>query len=104
MNTNFYRDQAIIPNNSLNIPSNNYNMYDNYNTKDYVEYYLKDNIGKKVKVYVSFSDSTEWKNSVFIGNLKSTGKDYIVVYDNITKNDYVIWSIYIDYIIFLNNN
>ena len=47
----------------------------------------------KMKVYVSFPDSIEWRDSVFEGILKQVGKDYIVIENTI------IWCIYIDYII-----
>ena len=76
----------------------NNNMYNyipnhaNYNN-EYVEEYLKNNLGNKMKVHVSFPDSIEWRDSVFEGILKQVGKDYIVI-ENI-----IIWCIYIDYII-----
>ncbi len=76
-------------------------MYNNYNPinnhyYNYVDDYLKGNIGKKAEVHVSFSDSIEWRDSIFKGKLTDVGKDYIVINNN--KN-IVIWSIYIDYII-----
>ena len=79
-------------------------MYNNYNPinthyHNYVDDYLKNNIGKKVEAHVSFSDSIEWRDSLFKGILESVGKDYIVInYDN---KKHVIWSIYIDYIVIL---
>ena len=73
-------------------------MYNNY-YHNYVDEYLKVNIGKRVQVHVSFSDSIEWRDSIFKGILENVGKDYIVVnYDN---KKHVIWSIYIDYIVIL---
>lgn len=73
-------------------------MYNNY-YHNYVDEYLKVNIGKRVEVHVSFSDSIEWRDSIFKGILENVGKDYIVVnYDN---KKHVIWSIYIDYIVIL---
>ena len=73
-------------------------MYNNY-YHNYVDEYLKVNIGKRVEVHVSFSDSIEWRDSLFKGILENVGKDYIVVnYDN---KKHVIWSIYIDYIVIL---
>ena len=73
-------------------------MYNNY-YHNYVDDYLKVNSGKKVEVHVSFSDSIEWRDSIFNGILESVGKDYIVVISDNKK--YVIWSIYIDYIVIL---
>lgn len=79
-------------------------MYNNYNPINnhyyiYVDEFMKGNIGKKIEVHVSFSDSIEWRDSVFKGILKAVGKDYLVI--NIDNKDTVIWSIYIDYIIIL---
>jgi len=79
-------------------------MYNNYNPLNnhfynYVDDYLKNNIGKKIEIHVSFSDSIEWRDSLFKGILEAVGKDFIVVNSNNQK--YVIWSIYIDYIVLL---
>ncbi len=77
---------------------NNYNPINNY-FHNYVDEYLKTNIGKKIEVHVSFCDSIEWRDSTFKGTLESVGKDYIVI--NYENKRYVIWSIYIDYLIIL---
>jgi len=77
---------------------NNYNPVNNY-FHNYVDEYLKNNIGKTIEVHVSFSDSIEWRDSVFKGILESVGKDYIVV--NTDNKKYIIWSIYIDYIVLI---
>lgn len=79
-------------------------MYNNYNPLNdhyynYVYDYLKGNIGKKMEIHVSFSDSIEWRDTLFKGTLESVGKDYIVINDNNKKQ--VIWAIYIDYIVIL---
>ena len=76
--------------------NNNYN-YNSFNNYHYVEDYLKNNISKEVTVHVSFSDSIEWRDSIFKGILDYVGKDYIVIKTNNKK--IVIWSIYIDYLV-----
>ena len=73
----------------------NNNIY-NFNN-NYVDDYLRTNINKEIEIHVSFSDSIEWRDSVFKGKLISVGKDYIVIQNNSKK--IVVWSIYIDYII-----
>lgn len=73
-------------------------MYNNYYI-NYVDEYLKGMIGKKIEVHVSFSDSIEWRDSVFNGILEMVGKDYIVI--NNDNKKYIIWCIYIDYIILI---
>ena len=81
----------------------NNNLYNNYPNNsyyhNYVDEYLKSNIGKKIEAHVSFSDSIEWRDSTFKGTLEKAGKDYIVINSNNQK--YIIWSIYLDYIIIL---
>ena len=83
----------------------NNNLYNgNYlpnipNYHNYVEEFLKKNIGKEIEAHVSFCDSIDWRDSIFRGILDSVGKDFIVIRDNNKK--YVIWSIYLDYIIIL---
>ena len=77
--------------------NNNLYKYNQINNHYYVDDYLKNNLGKKVKVHVSFSDSIEWRDSIFTGIIDHVGKDYVVIKGNNQKT--VIWSIYIDYII-----
>ena len=79
----------------------NNNLFNNYNQNfipnNYVEEYLRNNIGKKIKAYVSFSDSIEWRDIIFSGILEKVGKDFIVINDDNIKQ--VIWCVYIDYAI-----
>lgn len=77
---------------------NNYNPVNNF-IHNYVDEYLRNNIGKKMEIHVSFSDSIEWRDSIFKGILDSVGKDYIVI--NSDNKKYIVWSIYIDYIVLL---
>ena len=87
MNNNLYNPNYVPAHGMI---SENFN-------ETYVTNYLKNNISKNIKAYVSFCDSVEWRDSVFQGTLKDVGKDYIVIHNN--QEDYVIWSIYIDYVI-----
>ena len=84
MNNNIY--------NGNNLPNQNIIYQDNY-----VENYLRKNIGKNVEVHVSFCDSIEWRDSIFTGILEDVGKDYTVIKSNSKK--YVIWNVYLDYLI-----
>ena len=63
---------------------NNYNQANIYYT-NYVDDYLRNIIGKQVECHVSFSDSIEWRDSIFKGILENVGKDYIVISKNIPK-------------------
>lgn len=84
MNNNLYNTNFL--------PNQNIIQQDNY-----VENYLRNNIGKKVEVHVSFCDSIEWRDSIFTGILENIGKDYTVIKNNNKK--YVIWNVYLDYLI-----
>lgn len=84
MNNNLY-NTGYLPNQT--------NIYQD----NYVENYLRNNIGKKVEVHVSFCDSIEWRDSIFNGILEDIGKDYTVIKNNNKK--YVIWNVYLDYLI-----
>lgn len=89
MNNNLYPQGGYINSNPIipNIPSNN----------NYVEDYLKRNLGKIIEAHVSFCDSIEWRDSLFTGKLTSVGKDYIAINNN--QNTFIIWNIYLDYIV-----
>ena len=92
MNNNLYNN-GYIPNHGM------INNYQNDYSNGYVEGYLKNNLGKRVEAHVSFSDSIEWRDSIFTGILEDVGKDYMVIRNN--QNTYVIWNIYVNYIILL---
>ena len=82
--------------------NNNLYNYNPINNHYYVDDYLKNNLGKRVKVHVSFSDSIEWRDSVFTGILEDVGKDYMVIKSN--QNSYIIWNVYVNYVVLLGEN
>lgn len=98
MNNNLFTQPSLIPSQSTAPPNNNFQYA--YNPLDYAENVLKNNIGKTVQAHVSFTDSIEWRDSIFRGTLTDSGKDYIVIYDNNNRKSYLIWNVYLDYIIF----
>ena len=95
MNNNLYNNGYIPSHGMVN------NYQGNYQTS-YVEEYLRSNLGKKVEAHVSFSDSIEWRDSVFTGYLEDVGKDYMVIKSNQKK--YVIWSVYVNYLVLFEEN
>ena len=101
MNNNLYTVPNLIPGQSSSSPNPNImgSQYV-YNQNDYAESILKANIGKLVQAHVSFTDSIEWRDSIFTGILEDSGKDYILIRDQDTNKRYLIWSVYIDYIVF----
>ena len=92
MNNNLYPNTGFINQNPI-ITNSNYQ-------NDYVDEYLKRNIGKIIEAHVSFCDSIEWRDSIFTGRLESVGKDYLAINNN--QNTFIIWNIYLDYIVIKN--
>ena len=68
--------------------------------QSYVENILRMNKGKKVKAYVSYSDSVEWRDRVFEGIIEQAGRDHLILSDPNTGNWYLILLIYLDYVEF----
>lgn len=95
-------------NNSYNGFSNSSMYYGNINKqsttpdipKEYIENILKTNKGKKVSIYQSFSETSEWKDKIFNGIIEEAGKDYIVLSDPTTGNWFLLLMKYVDYIKF----
>ena len=85
-------------------PTTNYGSYDqnlsmmNQNTTTYdnllesiknadqlfeiMKTYISKNIGKRVQVFASFTDSTKWHDTIFDGTLVSIADDFMIVKTN----------------------
>ena len=108
MNGNFYQNPTFpgnqINNNGYNTPPGNISSVseqEDYNEQSYIENILRLNKGRKVKAYVSFPDSTEWKNSIFTGLIEEAGKDHLIIKDTLNGNWYLIRILYLDYVEFM---
>ena len=73
----------------------NYNM-----EQSYIENILRNNIGKKVRVHASFSDSIEWRDRVFTGIIERAGRDNLIINDIDNGKSYLILMIYVDFVEF----
>lgn len=73
----------------------NYNM-----EQSYIENILRNNIGKKVRVHASFSDSIEWRDRVFVGIIERAGRDNLIINDIENGKYYLILMIYVDFVEF----
>ena len=73
----------------------NYNM-----EQSYIENILRNNIGKKVRVHASFSDSVEWRDRVFVGYIERAGRDNLIINDVDNGKYYLILMIYVDFVEF----
>ncbi len=106
MNGNYYQNPTFPGNNKYMPPVENVTPMGNYETNNidneqsYIENILRLNKGKVVHAYVSFPDSTEWKNKIFTGILKEAGKDHLIIESSTEKKYYMILIIYLNYVEF----
>lgn len=68
--------------------------------QSYIENILRLNKGKKVKAYVSYPDSVEWRDKVYDGIIEEAGRDHLIIKDPKTGNWYLIRMIYLNYVEF----
>ncbi|HHU54801.1 MAG TPA: spore coat protein GerQ [Mollicutes bacterium] len=68
--------------------------------QSYIENILRLNKGKRVDVFMSFPDSTEWRNKVFTGIIEESGRDHIILSDPATGEWHLLLMIYVNYIEF----
>lgn len=68
--------------------------------QSFIENILRANKGKKVDVYMTFTDSTEWRDQVFTGIIEQAGRDHIILSDPTTGDWVLLQMIYLDYIRF----
>lgn len=98
MNNNLYTQPNYIPSQGTAppyIPQNS-----NYNKEEYGENIIRKNIGKKATFYASFSDSIQWRDSIFEGIIEDAGKDYVLLYNRENNKRFLLWNVYLDYIVF----
>lgn len=103
MNGNFFQNPTF-PNNDTGyvIPPGNTNTYQESlpMEQSFIENILRLNKGRKVKAYVSYPDSSEWKNRIYEGNIEEAGRDHLIISDIKTGEWYLIRMIYLDYVSF----
>ena len=97
-----------IPNQNMGTnANNNYQQSPNYQQgtslpmeQSYIENILRLNKGKMVKAYVSFPDSTEWRNKIFAGRIEEAGRDHLIISIHNTGEWDLILMIYLNYVTF----
>lgn len=102
MNGSYYQTPVFINDierdtNSPVIPNNSYKLVAE---QSYIENILRNNVGKKVRVHCSFSDSVEWRDRVFTGIIEHAGRDNLVINDIDNNKYYLILMIYLDFVEF----
>lgn len=110
MNGNFYQNPTFPTlDNSMNNNSNDFQFEEGYQAgqiadvpmqQSYIENILRHNKGKKVKAYVSFPDSQDWKDKIFEGTIEQAGRDHLIIRDPKNGHWYLILMIYLDYVEF----
>ena len=104
MNGSYYQTPVFINDinrDTENIESNFSNQSNQYNMEQsYIENILRNNIGKKVRVHTSFSDSVEWRDRVFTGIIEHAGRDNLIINDKENNKSYLILMIYLDFVDF----
>ncbi len=104
MNGSYYQSPVFI--NDIERENNEYyekkpsNDYMLTSEQSYIENILRNNIGKKVRVHASFSDSVEWRDRVFTGYIEHAGRDNLVINDKDNGKNYLILMIYLDFVEF----
>ena len=68
--------------------------------QSYIENILRLNKGKKVRAYVSYPDSIEWKDKIYEGIIEEPGRDHLILSDPATGKWYLIRLIYLNYVEF----
>ena len=68
--------------------------------QSYIENILRLNKGNKVKAYVSYPDSIDWKDSVYSGIIEQAGRDHLIISDPSTGKWYLILMVYLNYVEF----
>ena len=96
MNGNFYKTTDFVPYPNYERETNN----DLPMEESYIENILRNNKGRKAKIYVSFPDSLNWKDKIFEGIIEQAGRDHIIMSDPNTGKWYMILMIYLDYVEF----
>ena len=68
--------------------------------QSYIENILRLNKGKKATVYLSFTDSINWRDKIFTGIIEQAGRDHLILSDPETGKWYMLLMIYLDYVEF----
>ena len=105
MNGNYYQNPTFPTNQNnmqnMTVPPGNVSSMEDYKEQSYIENILRLNTGRKVNAYVSFPDSTEWKNKIFSGLIEEAGKDHLIIKEVTTGKWYLIRILYLDYVEFM---
>lgn len=112
MNNNFYHTPrqnpvfnrpAIIPSQSTEPPITDFVSPTNPTGQiedQFAENILQKNRGKLATFYMSYSDSLEWRDRIFTGIIEQSGKDYALISDPNTGKWTLLWTVYLNFVVF----
>lgn len=89
-----------------NVPTPNQSIAPNYSQTElpmeqsYIENILRLNRGKKVRIHMTFPDSTEFRDREFVGIIEQSGRDHIILSEPDTGRWQLLLMIYVDFISF----
>lgn len=102
---NAYYNPNLTPGNDFNSSAPPQFNNTNYTSQlpmeqSYVENILRLNKGKVASFYMTFPDSSEWRDRIFTGVVEQAARDHVVISDPKTGKWYILLSIYVDFIVF----
>ncbi len=100
MNGSYYKNAMYNADFDHIRPADNFGGDDLPMEQSYIENILRLNKGKKVNVYMSYSDSVEWRDKMYTGIIEQAGRDHLIISDPSTGKWYLLLMIYLDYIEF----
>lgn len=92
-----YSDNMPTPNQQI-VPSSQGGMLPS--EQSYVENILRLNKGKKIRVHMTFPDSTEFRDREFSGIIEQSGRDHIILSEPGTGKWELLLMIYVNFITF----
>ena len=108
MNNNYY-GKPIFPNETIFsneqrqiVPpgNSNYQQMALPEEQSYIENILRLNKGKKVRIHMTFPDSTEFRDREFVGIIEQSGRDHIIISEPSTGTWQLLLMIYVNFISF----
>lgn len=100
MNGSYYKNAMYNADFDHIRPADNFSSDDLPMEQSYIENILRLNKGKKVNVYMSYSDSVEWRDKMYTGIIEQAGRDHLIISDPSTGKWYLLLMIYLDYVEF----
>lgn len=100
MNGSYYKNAMYNADFDHIRPADNFGGDDLPMEQSYIENILRLNKGKKVNVYMSYSDSVEWRDKMYTGVIEQAGRDHLIISDPSTGKWYLLLMIYLDYVEF----